>query len=57
LPAFSVCLPKSPSAAPWRSSHPFLAWDLLSARGRICLTGAYLAAGYVAVLSTLLLVG
>lgn len=38
-------------------AHPFLAWDLLSARGRICLTGAYLAAGYVAVLSTLLLVG
>ena len=38
-------------------AHPFLAWDVLSARGRLCLTGAYLAAGYVAVLATLLLAG
>ena len=38
-------------------AHPFLAWGVLSARGRLCLTGAYLAAGYVAVLATLLLAG
>ena len=37
--------------------HPFLAWDVLSARGRCYLAGAYLAAGYVAVLATLLLAG
>ena len=38
-------------------AHPFLAWEVLSSRGRLCLTGAYLAAGYVAVLVTLLLAG
>jgi hypothetical protein len=38
-------------------AHPFLAWEVLSTRGRLCLTGAYLAAGYVAVLVTLLLAG
>ena len=36
-------------------AHPLLAWRVLSQRGRICLAGAYLAVGYVAVLTTLLL--
>jgi hypothetical protein len=38
-------------------AHPFLAWDVLSTRGRLCLTGAYLTAGYVTVLATLILAG
>jgi hypothetical protein len=38
-------------------AHPFLAWDLLSVRGRFGLIAAYLAAGYVTVLATLLLAG
>lgn len=38
-------------------AHPLLAWDVLSGRGRLCLTGAYLAAGYVTVLTALLLAG
>ena len=38
-------------------AHPQLAWRILSRRGRICLTGAYLLASYVAVLTTLLLAG
>jgi hypothetical protein len=36
-------------------AHPQLAWRVLSTRGRMCLTGAYLLASYVAVLATLLL--
>ena len=36
-------------------AHPQLAWRVLSRRGRVCLTGAYLVAGYVAVLAALLL--
>jgi hypothetical protein len=37
-------------------AHPQLAWRLLSTRGRVCLTGAYVGAGYVAVLTALLLI-
>ena len=35
--------------------HPQLAWRVLSTRGRLCLTSAYLLASYIAVLATLLL--
>jgi hypothetical protein len=36
-------------------AHPQLAWRLLSTRGRFCLAGAYVAAGYLTVLTGLLL--
>jgi len=36
-------------------AHPFLAWRVISQRGRLYLAGAYLVAAYVAVLMTLLL--
>jgi len=36
-------------------AHPQLAWRVLSIRGRMCLTGAYLVASYFAVLAALLL--
>jgi hypothetical protein len=38
-------------------AHPLLAWRMLSPRGRVGLAGAYMAAGYVTVLTALLLVG
>jgi hypothetical protein len=38
-------------------AHPLLAWGVLSARGRLCLTSAYAAAGYAVVLTALLLAG
>ena len=36
-------------------AHPQLAWRMLSTRGRVCLAGAYVAAGYLAMLTALLL--
>ena len=36
-------------------AHPQLAWRVLSNRGRLCLTAAYLVVSYAAVLATLLL--
>ena len=38
-------------------AHPLLAWRILSPRGRVGLAGAYMAAGYVTVLTALLLAG
>lgn len=38
-------------------AHPVLAWRVLPARGRVRLGAIYFAAGYVAVLTALLLVG
>jgi hypothetical protein len=46
-----ICLGRALAAF----AHPQLAWRVLSTRGRMCLTGAYLLAGYVTVLTTLLL--
>ena len=36
-------------------AHPQLAWRMLSTRGRFWLAGAYVAAGYLTVLTALLL--
>jgi hypothetical protein len=38
-------------------AHPVLAWRVLSPRGRVRLATIYFAAGYAAVLTTLLLAG